>query len=638
MAFSVSGARSFIACRLASADDAIKVDVGECHGENHGVDIGISSFHVAGGVQGFGEITNLNKGFIISSLLDAMLHDIRRVLKLACILVLISGVLLAAWNIQREDSLQRENLLIKAKIAANTVSPRDLALLTGSVDDLESPVYIHLKDQMRGVATADPNIRFAYVMGMRKDGEVFFFVDSEPPDSKDYSPPGQVYTEATVPTLKAFSSGKAMTAGPESDRWGTWVTGFVPIRDPDTGALAGVFGLDEDARDWSGILMGAAIPPLLGTGLLLILLISFLVVLERDRKEQELRSASQKAIQESEERYRLLFTQSPVGIVQVDRDGVIATVNQKCAEILGMTSDELIGFNIRTQLRNPALTAAISGVSRGKPAYYEGEYQSVASGKVLSVRIIAHPIFSHEDEYSGSIAIIEDITERKKAEMALFQANRKLNLMNSITRHDILNQLLALKGYLELSAEFDNDSQQKRDFLEKARKAADNIERQIRFTKDYQDMGVKSATWQEIGLAIIRARGALPLEHLSIVTDRIEYEVFADPMFEKVFYNLFENSLKHGGKRLSTIRISARETGKGLLVLYEDDGVGIPDNQKKDLFMPEIIPQKGFGMFLAGQILSITGISIIETGVAGKGARFEILVPPGGYRKKEPAD
>lgn len=563
-----------------------------------------------------------------------MLRDIRWWLKAACVLVLITGALLTGWNVQHEDHIQRNNLLIKARIAANSVTSDEIKELSGSDADLGSPVYLHLKHTMEGVVAADTEVRFAYLMGMNDEAEIFFFVDSEAPGSEDYSPPGQVYSEATVSTIKAFNSGREMTAGPDTDRWGTWITAFIPVKDPDTGDLVGIFGLDVDADNWVMILLGAAIPPILGTGLVLILLLSFIVVIERNQKEHELLTSSQRAIQNSEQRYRLLFTQSPVGIVQIDRNGKIVTANQKCAEILGLPPDSLIGFDVRTNLRNPGLAAAITEIPKGKPAYYEGEYQSPGSGKELFVRILAHPLLFEEEGNSGVIAIIEDITDQKHAERALLQANRKLNLLSSITRHDILNQLLALKGYLELAGDPGADTIPQRNFLEKAKKVTINIERQINFTKDYQDMGVKRATWQEVGLAITRARGALPLEHLSIKAEGAEYEIFADPLFEKVFYNLFENSLKHGGEGLKSIWVSAQETKKGLMILYQDDGVGIPKDAKGDLFGQEVTPQRGLGMFLAGQILSITGISIAERGVPGRGVRFEILVPEGGYRKK----
>jgi len=563
-----------------------------------------------------------------------MSRDIRGWLKAACVLVLITGSLLTVWNVQYEDHIQRDNLLIKARIAANSLTTDQIRALSGSEADLGSPVYMHLKRTMKGVVAADRSVRFAYLMGINDEGEIFFFVDSEPPDSADYSPPGQIYEEATAPTRFAFASAMESTAGPASDRWGTWVTAFIPVKDPETGELVGIFGLDVDAKNWVVILLGAALPPILGTGLVLILLLSFIVVIDRKQKEHELLASSQRAIQKSEERYRLLFTRSPVGIVQIDRNGKIVMANQKCAEILGLPPELITGFDVRANLRNPGLAAAITDLPRGIPAYYEGEYQSPGSGKELYVRILAHPLLSGEDGYSGVIAIIEDISDQKNAERALLQANRKLNLLSSITRHDILNQLLALKGYLELAGDPEADTLQQHNFLEKAKRVATNIERHINFTKDYQDMGVKSATWQDIGMGITRARGALPLEHLTVRAEKVEYEVFADPLFERVFYNLFENSLKHGGEGLTTIRVSAKETEKGLLILYEDDGAGIPADEKGHLFDHEITPQRGLGMFLAGQILSITGISIVETGVPGRGARFEILVPEGGYRKK----
>ncbi|MCU0631827.1 MAG: PAS domain S-box protein [Methanolinea sp.] len=563
-----------------------------------------------------------------------MSHAIQWWLRRLLVIILIGGAFVTAWSVQHEDARLRHELLIKAKIAASGIPLSHVQSLSGSDADLSTGEYLSLKQQMERVRSTDEKIRFAYIMGKNEDEDIFFYVDSEPPDSDDYSPPGQVYSEATAPTLIAFTSGEELTGGPDNDRWGTWVTGFVPLRDPVSGALIGVFGMDLDARDWFYSLAIAAAPVIMGTVLFLVMVMAFLFVIERKQKEDELLASSRKAIQESEERYRLLFTQSPVGILQVGQDGVILTVNQKCAEILGLPPNDLIGFNIRTQLQNPGLIAAIQDIPRGKPAYYEGKYQSVGSGKVSSVRILVHPLFSEEEGYSGAIAIIEDISDRKLAEEALFQANQKLNLLNTITRHDILNQLLALKGYLELSGDFRNDPEKERYILDRAKKAADTIERHIIFTRDYQDMGVKNANWQKIGMGILRAKGTLPLERLTIITSGLGYEIFADPLLEKVLYNLFENSLKHGGDQLHTIRVSALETDEGLMIVYEDDGVGVPVEVKHSLFEQMPGPQKGLGMYLAGQILGITGITITETGIPGRGARFEIRIPPGGYRRE----
>jgi signal transduction histidine kinase len=108
--------------------------------------------------------------------------------------------------------------------------------------------------------------------------------------------------------------------------------------------------------------------------------------------------------------------------------------------------------------------------------------------------------------------------------------------------------------------------------------------------------------------------------------------VYADPLFDKVFYNLIENALVYGGDRLTTIRISTHESGNGLTIACEDDGKGICEQDKKRLFERGYGKHTGFGLYLSREILLITGITITETSLPGSGARFEIHVPKGAYR------
>jgi K+-sensing histidine kinase KdpD len=116
---------------------------------------------------------------------------------------------------------------------------------------------------------------------------------------------------------------------------------------------------------------------------------------------------------------------------------------------------------------------------------------------------------------------------------------------------------------------------------------------------------------------------------VSIEFDKLE--IFADPLLERVFFNLIENALRHG-KKLTKIIFSYKESNDNLILICKDDGGGIPYNEKENIFNRKFFKNTGFGLFLSREILSITGLSIKETGEPGKGARFEISIPHSAYR------
>lgn len=233
--------------------------------------------------------------------------------------------------------------------------------------------------------------------------------------------------------------------------------------------------------------------------------------------------------------------------------------------------------------------------------------------------------------------VLERTAELAQIKEAYRRANVKLNLLSSITRHDILNQLTALKGYLELSDLSPEDPALLRKYHERELKIADSIQHQILFTREYQDIGVKDPVWQDLNLSLIRAKGRLDLGKVTATIDRTDLEIYADPLFDKVFYNLIDNALTYGGENLTTICITTRESDQGLMILCEDDGGGISETDKKRLFERGYGKHTGLGLYLCREILQITGISIDETSAPCCGARFEIHVPKGAYRIKSQA-
>jgi PAS domain S-box-containing protein len=228
------------------------------------------------------------------------------------------------------------------------------------------------------------------------------------------------------------------------------------------------------------------------------------------------------------------------------------------------------------------------------------------------------------------ICTVVDINAHKQAQNALTLANRKLNLLNNVTRHDILNQLTALLGYLQLSYDVVKDPHVL-DYIKKEEQAAEAIKSQILFTRDYQNIGIHAPEWQNIQASISLAMATIDLRKVRVSIDPVPVEIYADPLLEKVFYNLIENSLRHG-EHVQEIRIHSVEDGNGFDLILEDDGVGISSDSKEKIFRREYYRNTGFGLFLSREILAITGLTIVETGAQGKGARFVIHAPKGTYR------
>jgi signal transduction histidine kinase len=176
-----------------------------------------------------------------------------------------------------------------------------------------------------------------------------------------------------------------------------------------------------------------------------------------------------------------------------------------------------------------------------------------------------------------------------------------------------------------------------RELFDKEAKMSAIIAEQITFTKDYQELGEKAPGWQNVHANVMKAAAALPMrKKVRIDVKYATLEVFADPLFEKVFYNLIDNALRYGGETMTTIRVFSYDAEDGRVIVFEDDGAGIPAEDKTHLFERGFGKNSGLGLFLTREILQITGLSITETGTPGNGARFEILVPMGAYRFTSP--
>jgi len=314
-------------------------------------------------------------------------------------------------------------------------------------------------------------------------------------------------------------------------------------------------------------------------------------------------------------------------------DHTLIRYNRAGYEILGLTPEEVRG------------KPCYSFIGRTKPCDICASMKALSSKKICTLEKYvpelnryllcrSNPILDDNGNVQLIIEQLSDITERKQMEDAIRQSNQKLRLLTGLTRHDILNLLNAIYFYHELALE-SPDLKASREYITRAKEAGERIEATIGFTREYEEFGVASSGWQLIHPIIESAKQEISPGTIQINNTVPEsIEVYADPIIRKVFTTLLENAIRHG-KKVTQITFGVDEKQKELVIFCEDDGVGIPDAEKTQIFGHGFGKNTGIGLFLSREILSITGLSISETGIFGKGARFEIRVPGEKWRSKK---
>jgi PAS domain S-box-containing protein len=346
------------------------------------------------------------------------------------------------------------------------------------------------------------------------------------------------------------------------------------------------------------------------------------------------RTRMDRALRESEEKFRTLVENSLDGILIVDITGRILFYNRAAANIVDVESKSYRATtkNIMEFIVPESRAKVLQDFSRVAQEIdrYPVNYQAIpATGRKVWVEAIGKRI-----QYGNSPAILismRDISSRKRMEEAIQQANRKLTLLSSITRHDINNQLLVLNGFVGLLQGKIPDPSFA-DYFSRITKASSRIATMIRFTKEYEEIGVHAAEWKDLPSLVNSAKKSITLGQVTLKNDLPAHtEVFADPLIVKVFFNLIDNALRHGGG-ITTIRFSFEARDGDGIIVCEDDGDGVAGDEKEKIFDREFGKNTGFGLAISREILGITGITIRETGEPGRGARFEIMVPKGAYR------
>jgi len=335
---------------------------------------------------------------------------------------------------------------------------------------------------------------------------------------------------------------------------------------------------------------------------------------------------------ESEEKFRILVEKSLIGVYIIQDDRFIH-VNPRFAEIFGYSQEEilrdlkvvdlvlpedrnLVLENLEVRLSNKvkSLHYTFRGLRRDR--------QSM-DVEVAGTRALFHgqPII---------VGTLVDVNGHAPTDSDLLRANRNLSILNNLTCHDIANRLTVLRGRLKVIRNQHDDPVLLKQVagVDEATRA---IHRHLETARIYQNIGLNSLGWQNVTEIITKELELSAVPNLKSTLDIADLEILADPLLNRVFSNLIENTTRHG-THATEIHVSCQKSAGSLTLIFEDNGEGISMECKERIFEQGFGRNTGMGLYLSKEILSGTGITITETGRPGKGVRFEISVPEHAWR------
>jgi PAS domain S-box-containing protein len=347
----------------------------------------------------------------------------------------------------------------------------------------------------------------------------------------------------------------------------------------------------------------------------------------------------EKAILESQQKFRGLFMGNPEAAAYLGSDCRVLDINPRFEMLFGYSLEEIKGKHVNDAIVPKSLVDEAESLDKRALdgyVYYNTERRR-KDGSLVPVAVSAAPILV-EDKPSGIVVMYKDISDLKMAERKLETMNEKLQVVGGLTRHDVRNKLSVISGnayLLKKQLAGDNGVQEK---LKDMETAVQQVTRIFEFAKAYESLGVEELIYVDLGKTVDEAVGLFQnLKDVRLANKCHGLTILADSLLRQMFYNLIENSLKHGQKT-SKIEVNYEKASQDeLRVYYEDDGVGIPETVKLCLFKEGSTAGKGigYGLFLIKKMTEAYGWGLQETGLPDKGVRFVITIPKLNKQGKE---
>jgi PAS domain S-box-containing protein len=555
---------------------------------------------------------------------------------------------------QHGDAQGRKGLLARTRTAGAIVNSEQVAALRGSTADLKTPGFWQLRSQVMAVRSVNRDCRFVYLLGLR-EGNIVILADSEPEGSEDYSPPGQVYEEASLEVKAAFSEGRPFTEGPLADRWGVWLSGFAPIRHMQTHRVIALLGMDIDARDWLATVSVYRLAAILAVMFVCVLTLGFLTVVQMTRRSAE-------AVAASERCFRAIFDNTPEAVFVMDPvTRQVLSVNAFMPKWLGYTEPEMLALKLDALLE-PGTTGVETNIQRtlkeGAMPVFDRRYRK-KDGTLVDVAIRAARLRLGDADFI--LAFAHDITERKRADEEIRRLNHDLDRrvvertaqlqaaqqeledFSYAISHHLRAPIRAADGYAGALLEdhgvtLDSEAQQR---LNRIRYNASLMAQLVNGLVDFIRFGrlpVKPEDIEMTGLvkeAFEALKRKAPDRDIVLALTPLPPARADRELVREVFGHLLSNAIKFTRSRKpARIEVGSMPGGQEHTYFVRDNGVGFDMQYESKLFTifqhlhsPGEFEGIGLGLALVKRIVERHGGRVWADGKPNEGATFYLTLP-----------
>jgi len=333
-------------------------------------------------------------------------------------------------------------------------------------------------------------------------------------------------------------------------------------------------------------------------------------------------------------------------VIMVDTNRKISFWNNASEKLFGWKKPEAIGRDVAEVLASASANDEIESITKWLNADESVTLEYLAQrkdGSLVPILVNRSSVYGEAGVYLGSAVSATDITEQKITQRDMTMAleylsvnidkieelNEKLKVVGSLTRHDVRNKLSSVTGYTYILKKRHYDLADVVEGLDKMSQAVNDSMKIFEIAKTYEQVGAEELVDVDVGKVVDEAVEMFPDLSFTVVNDCRGLLVRADSLLRHLIFNFIDNTRKYG-KTTKTARVHFKNTVSGdLQLIYEDDGVGIPEENKEQLFKQGFSTggSTGFGLFLSKKIVQVYGWSIREEGQVGVGTKFVMTIP-----------